>query len=103
MEINQQNFETEVINSDMPVVIDFWAAWCGPCRMIAPTIDELEKEYQGRAKVGKVDIDSNPELASKYGVMTIPTIAIFKNGEVAEQVAGLKTKADLMSMIDSVL
>lgn len=86
--LNENNFEEEVLNSDKPVLVDFWATWCGPCRSIAPLISQLAEKYDGKIKVCKADVDENAELASSYGVSSIPTLLIFKNGEVAAQRIG---------------
>ena len=86
------NFETEVINSEIPVLIDFWAAWCGPCRMIAPIVEELAEEYDGKFKIGKLDVDDNQQTAIKYGVRSIPTVLLFKGGEVKETIIGAVPK-----------
>ena len=93
LEITDATFESVVLNSDKPVVVDFWAAWCGPCRMVGPVIEELSKDYDGRAVVGKVDVDSNQEFAAKYGVRNIPTVLVFKNGEVVTRQVGVAPKA----------
>jgi len=98
--ITTDNFEAEVLQSDMPVLVDFWAAWCGPCKMISPIIDELADDFAGKAKVGKINIDEQMPLAEKYQVMTIPTIIIFKNGEIAEKSVGAKAKADFAAMLE---
>src|SRR5437764_3310219 len=82
-EFTDQNFETEVINSDVPVLVDFWAEWCMPCRLLAPTIEKLAKDYSGKVKVGKLDTDSNRDVSSKYGISAIPTVILFKGGQVA--------------------
>lgn len=95
------NFKSEVLDSATPVLVDFWATWCGPCRMVAPVVEELAKEYAGKVKVGKVDVDENSRTASAYGVMSIPTIMIFRGGKVMEQVVGALSKGQLKSMIDS--
>jgi thioredoxin 1 len=86
------NFETEVINSEIPVLIDFWAAWCGPCRMIAPIVEELAEEYDGKFKIGKLDVDDNQQTAIKYGVRSIPTVLLLKGGEVKETIIGAVPK-----------
>lgn len=99
--ITEENFEQEVLNSEVPVLIDFWAAWCAPCRMIAPTIDELADEFGGKVKVGKVNVDEQPELASAFRVMSIPTVALTKGNEVIMQSIGVKPKDALKQEIES--
>jgi len=100
IEIKASNFE-EVLKTDKPVMIDFWAAWCGPCRMIAPLVDELSTEYEGRAVIAKVDVDANQEIALKYGVRNIPTILFLKNGEVVDKSVGAVPKNVLSDKIDA--
>jgi thioredoxin 1 len=102
VEINASNFE-EVLNTDKPVMIDFWAAWCGPCRMIAPLVDELTEEYKDKAVIAKVDVDSNQEIAMKYGVRNIPTILFIRNGEVVDKSVGAVPKNVLSDKIDAQL
>jgi thioredoxin 1 len=103
VQVTDSNFETEVLNSDQPVLIDFWAEWCGPCRMLAPTIDEIAEEYKGRAKVGKVDTDSNRGTAMKFSISAIPTIILFNKGQIAKKFVGLTPKKDFKAAIDSLL
>ena len=85
LEITSTNFQGEVVESDVPVLVDFWAEWCGPCRMVGPVVDEISEDYKGRIKVAKLDVDAEPGLASRFGVLSIPTIVLFKDGEVIEQ------------------
>ena len=101
--LSEDNFESEVIKSTTPVVVDFWAEWCGPCKMLSPVLDQLASEYEGKIKIGKVNVDQNPGLASKYGIQSIPQIFFFKGGEVVNQVVGLKSKGDLTSSIDEII
>lgn len=103
IEINEQNFESEVANSDQPVLVDFWAEWCMPCRMLAPTIDELAGEYAGKAKVGKVDTDANRDLSLKFNIQSIPTVILFKGGQPFKTMVGLKQKADFAAALDEAL
>ena len=98
--LTQDNFDAEALKSVTPVLVDFWAEWCGPCKMIAPVLDELAGEYQGRVKIGKVNLDEHQALASKYRVTAIPTLLIIKNGEVVEQMVGAKSKRDLKASLD---
>jgi thioredoxin 1 len=101
--LTQNNFDDEVLKSDIPVLVDFWAAWCGPCRMIGPIVEQLAEEYDGKIKVGKVNVDEQNELAAQYRVMSIPTLFIFKDGKIAGQLIGARPKADLEEMIKKVL
>jgi thioredoxin 1 len=103
VEVNESNFEEEVKKSDVPVMIDFWAAWCAPCRMIAPFVDEASSVYDGKLKVAKVDVDNNQRIASQYAVMSIPAVMFFRNGEVVDQVVGAVPKKTLFDKIDKVL
>lgn len=103
IEFTDQNFSTEVLQSDKPVMIDFWAVWCGPCKMIAPFIEELANEYEGKAKVGKLDVDNNQESAIKYGVRSIPTVLIFKGGKVVDTIIGAVSKVQLKQKLEAVI
>jgi len=103
IEITDDNFETEVIKSDKPVLIDFWAVWCGPCKMIAPIVEELASEYDGKIKVGKLDVDSNQQTSIKFGVRSIPTLLIFKDGKLKETIIGAVPKKHLVDKLNSVL
>lgn len=102
LQFTNQNFNQEVLKSDQPVLVDFFADWCGPCQMVAPIIEELAKEYEGKAKIGKVNVDDQKELAQKYGVMSIPTIILFKNGEAIETLVGSQTKERLKELLDKI-
>ena len=93
------NFEEEVLRSDKPVLVDFWATWCGPCRMLAPTIAKIAEEQEGVIKVGKIDVDDEPELAAKYGIASIPTLMVFKNGEVVKSSVGVQPKPMIEAML----
>ncbi|HOM16600.1 MAG TPA: thioredoxin [Thermoguttaceae bacterium] len=100
-ELNEENFQQEVLNSTTPVLVDFWAPWCGPCQRIAPVVEELAAENAGRLKVGKVNVDQSPQLAAEYGVNGIPTLMVFKNGEVIRSLIGLQPKARLQEAINA--
>lgn len=97
--LTSDNFESEVIASEIPVLVDFWATWCGPCKMLGPVISQIADEYEGKVKVGKVDVDEEEELAAKYGIQSIPTVLLFKGGEVVEQSLGFKPKAFFEGLI----
>ena len=99
IQLTDQNFEQEVLHADMPVLVDFWASWCGPCQMLAPVIAEIAEEYAGKVKVGKVNVDEQPNLANRYGIASIPTVMLFKNGEVVNNSLGYRPKNDLETML----
>ncbi len=103
IEIDESNFETEVKKSDVPVMIDFWATWCGPCRMIAPHVEEASSLYSGKLKVGKIDVDNNQQIAMQYSIMSIPAVMFFKNGNVVDQIVGAVPKKALFDRIDRIL
>src|SRR5689334_2449917 len=103
IEINDSNFEEVVLKSTKPVLVDFWAEWCGPCRMVGPVVEELSKDYDGRAVVGKVDVDSNPNISMKYGIRNIPTLLIFKNGEIVDKQVGAVPKSVLAGKLEGQL
>lgn len=100
-QITDGNFEQEVLQSDVPVLIDFWAPWCGPCRAVGPIIDELATEYDGKVRVVKMNVDENPATPTKFGIRAIPTLVLFKKGETVEQITGAVTKAALKELIDA--
>lgn len=99
LKITRENFENEVMKSDIPVLIDFWAPWCGPCQMMGPIIEQLAEEYEGKAKVGKVNVDEEGELSQAFGVMSIPTIVLVKDGKVVRQAVGARPKAEVEAML----
>ena len=99
-EFTDDNFETEVLKSEQPVLVDFWAEWCGPCLRLAPTIDKLATDYAGKIKVGKLNTDSNHAVAMKYGISSIPTVILFKNGEVAQRIVGLRGEREFKQVLD---
>jgi len=99
IEITDANFQKEVLESSVPVLVDFWAVWCGPCKMIAPVVEEIAGEYSGKLKVGKVDVDNNPEVPLKFGIRSIPTLMIFKGGKVVEQIIGAVPKRNLLDKL----
>ena len=100
LEFSDRNFEQEVLKSDKPVLVDFWAEWCAPCRMIAPAVEAIANEYAGRAKVGKLNVDENPSVTSRYNIRSIPTLLVFKNGEIKEQLVGTTSKDNLAKLLD---
>jgi len=103
LELTDSNFDELVLKSDKPVLVDFWAEWCGPCRMVAPIVTEIATEYDGKAVVGKLDVDSNPGVATRYGIRNIPTILFFKDGEVADKQVGAVPKSVLTTKIENLL
>lgn len=103
VEITDKNFKEEVLESETPVLVDFWAAWCGPCKMIAPVVEEIANDYDGKIKVGKVDVDRNQYAAAQFGIRSIPTLLVFKNGEVVDQIVGAVPKPMITQKLDKVL
>lgn len=103
LKFTDDSFEDDVLNADKPVLVDFWAEWCGPCRMVGPVVDELAGEYEGKAKIGKVNVDENSEISTKYGIRSIPSLLIFKNGEVVDQIVGAVPKNQLKKQLDAQL
>ena len=103
LEITDATFEETVLNSDKPVLVDFWAAWCGPCRMVGPSVEALAEEFDGKAVVGKVDVDTNPDTAAEFGIRNIPTILFFKDGKVADKVVGVVPKDQLSNKLEALI
>lgn len=103
LEFSDQNFEEDVLKSPQPVLVDFWATWCGPCRMMSPTVDTIAAEYAGRAKVGKLNVDENMTIAGRYGIRSIPTLLLFKSGQIQEQVVGTASKDAINRLLDKYL
>jgi thioredoxin 1 len=101
--VNEKTFDGEVLKSDLPVLVDFWAEWCGPCRLIAPLVEELASEYSGRVKVAKVDVDDNQNLAIRYNIMSIPTLGVFRGGEMIDRIVGYMPKGELRRRLDGAL
>lgn len=101
--LTDDNFENEVLKSDKTVMVDFWATWCAPCRMIAPVVEEMAKEYEGQAKICKIDVDANPAVPSKYGIMSIPSLLFFKNGQLVDKIVGAVPKSQLVSRLSSAM
>jgi thioredoxin 1 len=103
LELTDSNFQELVLKSDKPVLVDFWAVWCGPCRMVSPIVEELAKEYEGRAVVGKLDVDNNPNVSAQFGIRNIPTLLIFKNGQIVDKQVGAVPKSVLAAKLDAQL
>ena len=103
VELNDGNFESEVLKSDLPVLIDFWAPWCGPCHMVGPIVEEIAKDYDGKLKVGKLNVDENSQTAGQYGIMSIPSLLFFKGGKVIDQIVGAVPKQHFIEKIDKII
>ena len=103
LEFTDSNFESTVLKSDKPVLVDFWAEWCGPCRMVGPVVEELSKEYEGKAVIGKLNVDNNPNISMQFGIRNIPTLLVFKNGQVVKTMIGAQSKDSFKKEIDQIL
>ena len=103
LEFSDSNFEDEVINSDIPVLVDFWAPWCGPCRIIAPVVEEISESHEGKIKVGKLNVDDNQQTSMKFGIRSIPTLLVFKNGKIFEQIIGAVPKTEIERVVNSAI
>ena len=103
LELTDQNFDEVVLKSDKPVIVDFWAEWCGPCRMVGPIVEEIGQDYEGKAVVGKLDVDSNPTITQRFGIRNIPTVLFFKNGEIADKQVGAVPKNNLVSKLEALM
>ncbi len=103
MQVTDENFEQEIIKAETPALVDFWAAWCGPCRAIAPVVEELAKEYEGKVKMGKMNVDENPKTPGQFGIRAIPTLIVFKDGEVADQITGAVSKDHIKAALEKTL
>lgn len=101
IQLTNDNFENEVLKSDVPVLVDFWASWCGPCRMLSPVIEQLHNEFEGKALIGKVNVDNNQQVSAEYGIRSIPTVLIFKNGEVVDKIVGVSPKETYIEKINA--
>ena len=103
LEVTDDSFTNEVLNSELPVLVDFWAEWCGPCKMVSPIVEELSNEYNGKIKVAKLDVDSNPQTATNYGIRGIPTLLMFKDGSAVDQIVGAVPKAQIAERLDKII
>ncbi len=103
LEVTDDSFASEVLNSDLPVLVDFWAEWCGPCKMVSPIVEELSNEYNGKVKVTKLDVDSNPQTATNYGIRGIPTLLMFKDGAAVDQIVGAVPKTHIAERLDKII
>ena len=103
LEVTDENFDSEIVNAEIPAVVDFWAEWCGPCKMVGPVVEELAKEYEGKIKVAKMDVDQNRQTPGRFGIRNIPTVLFFKNGEIADKQVGAVPKNNLVSKLEALL